>query len=73
MKDVDQVTGRDLTPHLAIKSEAELEEKRRRGARISSGANAVPLRGRDDGPPVRSAKRLTSQNVGKSTHFFWSC
>lgn len=60
MKDVDQVTGRDLTPHLAIKSDAELEEERQRGARISSGANAVPLRGRDDGPPVRTAKRLTS-------------
>ena len=31
MKDVDQATGRDLTPHLRIKSEAELaaEEERR--------------------------------------------
>ena len=59
MKDVDQASGRDLTPHLRIKSEAEMEEERARVARASSGANAVPLRSRDDGP-VRSAKRLTS-------------
>jgi ATP-dependent RNA helicase DHX8/PRP22 len=60
MKDVDQTTGRDLTPHLSIKSEAELEEERQRAARMSSGANAIPVRGRDEGPPVRTAKRLTS-------------
>ncbi|KAG6873856.1 hypothetical protein C0995_010468 [Termitomyces sp. Mi166 len=59
MKDVDQVTGRDLTPHLRIKSEAEMEEDRLRALRASSGANAVPLRSKDDGPK-RSAKRLTS-------------
>lgn len=59
MKDVDQVTGRDLTPHLRIKSEAEMEEERQQAARASSGANAVPLRSRDE-KPVRSAKRLTS-------------
>ncbi|KAF9270686.1 P-loop containing nucleoside triphosphate hydrolase protein [Marasmius fiardii PR-910] len=59
MKDVDQVTGRDLTPHLRIKSEAEMEEERVRTARASSGANAVPLNSRDD-VPNRSAKRLTS-------------
>lgn len=59
MKDVDQVTGRDLTPHLRIKSEAEMEEERQRAARASSGANALPLRSRDE-HPVRSAKRLTS-------------
>ena len=61
MKDVDQVTGRDLTPHLRIKSEAEMEEERIRAARASSsGANAVPLRSKDEAAPVRSAKRLTS-------------
>lgn len=60
MKDVDQATGRDLTPHLSVKSEAELEEERQRSLQVSSGANAMPLRGRDDGPPVRTAKRLTS-------------
>ncbi|KAF5385347.1 hypothetical protein D9615_001205 [Tricholomella constricta] len=59
MKDVDQVTGRDLTPHLRIKSEAEMEEERARAARASSGANALPLRSKDEGP-IRSAKRLTS-------------
>ncbi|PCH34267.1 ATP-dependent RNA helicase DHX8 [Wolfiporia cocos MD-104 SS10] len=60
MKDVDQATGRDLTPHLRIKSEAELaEEERLRAAR---GANAVPLNSRGGGKDevVRSAKRLTS-------------
>ncbi|KAF9015716.1 P-loop containing nucleoside triphosphate hydrolase protein [Cyathus striatus] len=62
MKDVDQVTGRDLTPHLRIKSEAEMEEERILTARASSGANAVPLRSKDEAAaaPVRSAKRLTS-------------
>jgi ATP-dependent RNA helicase DHX8/PRP22 len=59
MKDVDQVTGRDLTPHLRIKSEAEMEEERERAVRASSGANALPLRSKDE-TPVRSAKRLTS-------------
>ena len=53
MKDVDQVTGRDLTPHLRIKSEAELEQER------VQAPIAVPLRVKDEGP-VRSAKRLTS-------------
>ncbi|TFY78795.1 hypothetical protein EWM64_g5219 [Hericium alpestre] len=60
MKDVDQTTGRDLTPHLRIKSEAELiEEERQRAARASSGANALPI-GMKESEPVRSAKRLTS-------------
>ncbi|PAV22044.1 P-loop containing nucleoside triphosphate hydrolase [Pyrrhoderma noxium] len=64
MKDVDQTTGNDLTPHLRIKSEAELaEEERKHAARASSGANAVPLGAQaaaDSGSQVRSAKRLTS-------------
>ncbi|PPQ64071.1 hypothetical protein CVT24_008884 [Panaeolus cyanescens] len=59
MKDVDQTTGRDLTPHLRIKSEAEMEEERIQAARASSGANALPLRSKDEAP-VKSAKRLTS-------------
>jgi len=60
MKDVDQITGRDLTPHLRIKSEAEMEAERQEAARASlSGSNAVPLRGKTD-EPKRSAKRLTS-------------
>jgi ATP-dependent RNA helicase DHX8/PRP22 len=60
MKDVDQVSGRDLTPHLRIKSEAEMEEENRRAARASSGANALPLHSKPQDAPVRSAKRLTS-------------
>ncbi|PPQ77016.1 hypothetical protein CVT25_014833 [Psilocybe cyanescens] len=60
MKDVDQHTGKDLTPHLRIKSEAEMEQERIQAERASSGANAVPLRSKEDTAPVRSAKRLTS-------------
>lgn len=60
MKDVDQVSGRDLTPHLRIKSEAEMEEERRMAAKATSGANALPLNAIADEPVVRSAKRLTS-------------
>ncbi len=64
MKDVDQTTGRDLTPHLRIKSESELDQERQELAqRASSGANAMPLGGKGSDPPtstVRSAKRLTS-------------
>jgi ATP-dependent RNA helicase DHX8/PRP22 len=64
MKDVDQVTGHDLTPHLRIKSEAELlEEEQQNARRSSSGANAIPVGGRGSSglnEPVRSAKRLTS-------------
>ena len=60
MKDVDQTTGRDLTPHLRIKSEAEIiEEERQRASHASTGTNALPLGVKDSGP-VRSAKRLTS-------------
>ena len=60
MKDVDQTTGRDLTPHLRIKSEAELAEEEQR--RAAHGANAVPLnsRGAKEDVVTRSAKRLTS-------------
>ncbi|KAH9948230.1 P-loop containing nucleoside triphosphate hydrolase protein [Amylocystis lapponica] len=59
IKDVDQATGRDLTPHLRIKSEAELaEEERQQAAR---GSNAVPLNSKGGKEEVvRSAKRLTS-------------
>ena len=61
MRDVDQRTGEDLTPHLRIKSEAEmLEESRLHAARNSTGTNAIPLGVSVDDTPVRSAKRLTS-------------
>jgi ATP-dependent RNA helicase DHX8/PRP22 len=61
MKDVDQATGRDLTPHLRIKSEAELaEEQRKHAVRASSGANAMPIGTKIPETTHRSAKRLTS-------------
>ncbi|KAG8959008.1 DEAH-box ATP-dependent RNA helicase prp22 [Tulasnella sp. 419] len=61
IKDVDQQTGRDLSPHLRIKSEAEMiAEQEAHAARASSGTNAIPLGSKDDPGPVRSAKRLTS-------------
>jgi predicted RNA-binding protein with RPS1 domain len=63
MRDADQRTGQDLTPHLRIKSEAEMiEEQRQLASRASSGSNAVPLRGTapEDSSHFRSAKRLSS-------------
>jgi ATP-dependent RNA helicase DHX8/PRP22 len=63
MKDVDQNTGQDLTPHLRIKSEAELAaEEAQTARRAMSGANAIPVGGAApaNDAPVRSAKRLTS-------------
>lgn len=71
MKDVDQRTGQDLTPHLRIKSEAEIAEEERRAL---TGTNSMPLGTRGGGgdagsglsgivmndAPTRSAKRLTS-------------
>ncbi|KAJ7229174.1 P-loop containing nucleoside triphosphate hydrolase protein [Mycena pura] len=60
MKDVDQITGRDLSPHLRIQSEAEMQEERSRASFASSGANAVPLSSSVNPAPVRSMKRLTS-------------
>jgi len=63
IRDVDQVTGEDLSPHLRIKSEAEmLEEQRLHAERTSTGSNSTPIGGMsasgDD--RIRSAKRLTS-------------
>ena len=64
IKDVDQATGRDLTPHLRIKSEAEMAEEERQHATRSSGANSMPLGGSgisvESSAPIRSARRLTS-------------
>jgi ATP-dependent RNA helicase DHX8/PRP22 len=60
MKDVDQATGRDLTPHLRIRSEAEMEKERQRAALASSGANTVPTHSKDEPLAMRSTKRLTS-------------
>ena len=66
MKDVDQASGRDLTPHLRIKSEAELA--RESADRFATGANGGALGGHERGRPLKtfaddnrsSAKRLTS-------------
>ncbi|KAI8458500.1 hypothetical protein BY996DRAFT_4543446, partial [Phakopsora pachyrhizi] len=62
MKDVDQITGRDLTPHLRIKSEAEMaEEEARYAARQASGANSIGIaKAFSDGNRASSARRLTS-------------
>lgn len=59
MADVDQRTGADLTPHLRMKTEAEMEQERIEMANRSvTGSNNIPLGSSD--APVRSAKRLTS-------------
>jgi ATP-dependent RNA helicase DHX8/PRP22 len=69
MKDVDQTTGRDLTPHLRIKSEAEMaEERERMTSRSATSSNSMPLGGgprkptsfEDDAPGSNTSKRLTS-------------
>ena len=60
MRDVDQRTGEDLTPHLRIKSDAELAEESRRHAERASSSNAIPLGGFSNDTPSRSARRLTS-------------
>lgn len=55
MKDVDQATGRDLTPQLRIKSEAELAEE----AANQRGRPATKIREFAD-DHVNTARRLTS-------------
>lgn len=59
MKDVDQTTGRDLTPHLRIKSEAEIAADRERmNLRSASGSNMAPLGKRGGGMNERAANPL---------------
>ncbi|KAJ9112382.1 hypothetical protein QFC19_000803 [Naganishia cerealis] len=62
MKDVDQRSGADLTPHLRVKSEEELKEEERREAErppaFMTGSNSAPLY--VDDSKRSSAKRLTS-------------
>ncbi|KAK4048083.1 DEAH-box ATP-dependent RNA helicase prp22 [Microbotryomycetes sp. JL201] len=62
MKDADQRTGADLSPHLRIKTEEEIEEENRRAAeRAASGANGVPLRKTfADDHRQSSVRRMTS-------------
>lgn len=60
MKDVDQATGADLSPHLYVKSEQELEEERRREAARPppvTGANSATIYVDER---KGSAKRLSS-------------
>ncbi|SCZ96856.1 BZ3500_MvSof-1268-A1-R1_Chr4-1g06789 [Microbotryum saponariae] len=62
MKDADQKTGADLTPHLRVKTDEELaEESRRHAERAASGSNGVPLRRSfADDHKQSSARRMTS-------------
>lgn len=62
MKDADQRTGADLSPHLRIKTDEEIEEDARRMAeRASSGSNNIPLRKSfADDHKTSSIRRMTS-------------
>ncbi|KAK9768112.1 DEAH-box ATP-dependent RNA helicase prp22 [Basidiobolus ranarum] len=57
MKDVDQVTGKDLSPHLKIRNEQELMEESMRNP--DRPLNQVPIVDDSDGNS-RARKRLTS-------------
>ncbi|ORY27674.1 pre-mRNA splicing factor [Naematelia encephala] len=60
MKDVDQRTGADLSPHLRVKSAEEMaDEERRAATRAASGSNTTPLIHVDE-RSRSSAKRLSS-------------
>lgn len=71
MKDVDQSTGRDLTPHLRIKSEAEMEEEREKmSQRSATGSNMAPLGSRSaNGSSTngRGAMPKSADNDGRGT------
>ncbi|KAG0165145.1 DEAH-box ATP-dependent RNA helicase prp22 [Apophysomyces sp. BC1034] len=58
MRDVDQRTGEDLTPHLKVRSKEELEELATRNP-DRPVESAVPRRLDDDGPS-RAVKRMSS-------------
>lgn len=61
MKDVDQVTGADLSPQLRIKSEAEMaEEAAQYAARHATGANSTSTSKTFADDNRSSARRLTS-------------
>ncbi|WWC59905.1 uncharacterized protein I303_102467 [Kwoniella dejecticola CBS 10117] len=60
MKDVDQETGSDLSPHLRVKTAQEIaDEERRAAAQSLSGSNSTPLIHVDE-RKGSSAKRLSS-------------
>ncbi|GAA6013358.1 hypothetical protein JCM10207_000867 [Rhodosporidiobolus poonsookiae] len=62
MKDADQRTGADLSPHLRIKTEEELIEETRRAAELAAtGANGVAVRKSfADDNRTASVRRMTS-------------
>ncbi|GAA5853306.1 hypothetical protein JCM8547_000279 [Rhodosporidiobolus lusitaniae] len=62
MKDADQRTGADLSPHLRVKTEEELfEESRRAAERAATGANGVAVRKSfADDNRTASVRRMTS-------------
>ncbi|KAI8799552.1 P-loop containing nucleoside triphosphate hydrolase protein [Cladochytrium replicatum] len=67
MKDVDQVTGKDLTPNLRVKTREEMEaESLRNPERPEGGGGGAPTRGvpvmEDDGPKTSGSrmKRISS-------------
>lgn len=63
MKDADQRTGADLSPHLRIKSEEELQEETRKlNERNASGSNNIQVGRKSfaDDHKTSSNKRLTS-------------
>ncbi|KAL1410149.1 DEAH-box ATP-dependent RNA helicase prp22 [Vanrija albida] len=65
MKDVNQETGEDMSPHLRIKTQEEVDDElRRHAARVGTGANSAPLHSTPllhvDERRGGSAKRLSS-------------
>ncbi|GAA5925998.1 uncharacterized protein JCM15063_005180 [Sporobolomyces koalae] len=62
MKDADQRTGADLSPHLRIKTEEELmEESRKAAERAATGSNGVAVRRSfADDNRTASVRRMTS-------------
>ncbi|KAK4705403.1 ATP-dependent RNA helicase DHX8/PRP22, partial [Phenoliferia sp. Uapishka_3] len=63
MKDADQKTGADLSPHLRVKTDEEIEEDNRRvSERAASGSNGQPIGRKSfaDDHKTSSARRMTS-------------
>ncbi|KAL8277312.1 hypothetical protein RQP46_010265 [Phenoliferia psychrophenolica] len=63
IKDADQKTGADLSPHLRVKTDEEIEEDNRRvSERNASGSNGQPVGRKSfaDDHKTSSARRMTS-------------
>ncbi|EPQ31354.1 uncharacterized protein PFL1_00689 [Pseudozyma flocculosa PF-1] len=65
MKDVDQATGRDLTPHLRIKSEAEMAADRERMSARPGGNSAKRL----TSPERWELKQLIASGAAKASDY----